>query len=203
MGETTVEAPVEAARRPDDGGGAGVSLVLASLGQDVVMSWRHFWRNTVGGSPFLPRVVRYPILRLAGVATRTPNLFPGSRFHGKVPVHIGEATFVNRECYFEGNAPIRIGRRCHVGMRVTFVTSAHPVGPRGFAVHARPEPISVGDDCWIGAGATLLPGVTLADGVVVAAGAVVTKDCPTPGVWGGVPARLLRGFETGVDHSGT
>jgi maltose O-acetyltransferase len=39
---------------------------------------------------------------------------------------------------------------------------------------------------------TVLPGVTIADDVVVAAGAVVTADCPEPGVYAGVPARLVR-----------
>ena len=48
--------------------------------------------------------------------------------------------------------------------------------------------IRVGDACWIGARAILLPGVTVGDGCVIAAGAVVTKDCDAHGLYTGVPA---------------
>jgi maltose O-acetyltransferase len=52
--------------------------------------------------------------------------------------------------------------------------------------------VRIGDRCWIGARATILPGVSIGDGTVVAAGAVVTKDCEPGAVYGGVPARRLR-----------
>ena len=48
---------------------------------------------------------------------------------------------------------------------------------------------------WLGARAVVLPGVTIADDVVVAAGAVVTRDCPTPGTYAGVPARPIDAEE--------
>ena len=54
------------------------------------------------------------------------------------------------------------------------------------------EPVVIGDDAWIGAGAIVLPGVTVRERAVVAAGAVVTKDVPADAVYGGVPARDLR-----------
>lgn len=52
--------------------------------------------------------------------------------------------------------------------------------------------IVVGDDVWIGFGATILDGVKLGQGSVIAAGAVVTKDVPPYAVVGGVPARVLK-----------
>lgn len=50
----------------------------------------------------------------------------------------------------------------------------------------------VGNDVWIGNGATVMPGVRIGHGAIVAAGAVVTRDVPDYGVVGGNPARLLR-----------
>lgn len=36
----------------------------------------------------------------------------------------------------------------------------------------------IGNDVWIGFGATILNGITIGDGTIIAAGAVVTKDVP-------------------------
>jgi acetyltransferase-like isoleucine patch superfamily enzyme len=53
--------------------------------------------------------------------------------------------------------------------------------------------IVIGDNVTIGATAVIMAGVTIGDGAVVSAGAV-TKDTRigSGGVWGGVPARLIR-----------
>ncbi len=53
------------------------------------------------------------------------------------------------------------------------------------------NPVTIGDDVWIGANAVIMPGVTIGKHVVVAAGAVVTKDVPDNCVVGGVPAKKI------------
>ncbi|HEY9055932.1 MAG TPA: CatB-related O-acetyltransferase [Aurantimonas sp.] len=50
----------------------------------------------------------------------------------------------------------------------------------------------VGNDVWIGEGATVMPGVTIGDGAIVAARSVVTGNVPAYGIIGGNPARLIR-----------
>jgi virginiamycin A acetyltransferase len=52
--------------------------------------------------------------------------------------------------------------------------------------------IVVGNDVWIGNGATILPGVHIGNGVAIAASAVVTKDVPAYGIAAGNPAQLIR-----------
>lgn len=52
--------------------------------------------------------------------------------------------------------------------------------------------IIVGNDVWIGQGATLMGGITIGDGAIVAAGAVVVKDVEPYSIVGGVPAKILR-----------
>lgn len=52
--------------------------------------------------------------------------------------------------------------------------------------------VTIGNDVWIGANATVLPGVTIGNHCVVAAGAVVTKDVPSYSLVSGVPAKILK-----------
>jgi phosphonate metabolism protein (transferase hexapeptide repeat family) len=61
-----------------------------------------------------------------------------------------------------------------------------------FFADRRAAKVTIGNDCWIGHGAIILPGVTVGDGAVIAAGAVVSRDVPPYTVVGGVPARPIR-----------
>lgn len=56
-------------------------------------------------------------------------------------------------------------------------------------------PVEIGDNAWIGLGATIMKGVTIGHHAVVAAHSVVVKDVPPHGVVGGNPAKLLKVFE--------
>lgn len=50
----------------------------------------------------------------------------------------------------------------------------------------------LGDGCWLGMRAMIMPGVTIGEGAVVAAGAMVTKDVPPYAVVGGNPAKIIK-----------
>ncbi len=55
------------------------------------------------------------------------------------------------------------------------------------------NPLTIGNDVWIGDRVTILSGCRhIGDGAVLAAGAVVTRDVPSFAIIGGVPARMLR-----------
>jgi maltose O-acetyltransferase len=141
--------------------------------------------------PVIPRKLRWLILRGCGIATEAWNIGPGCFFAGRV--QIGRGTYVNRECLFDGMAQIRIGPRCAIGMRAAFITSTHELGtPERRAGALGSRPVTVGEGCWIGAQAIVLPGVTVGDGCVIASGAVVDRDCEPHGLYGGVPARRIR-----------
>lgn len=117
-------------------------------------------------------------------------------------IHIGDAVFINFDCVFLDGADITIGAGSVVAPRVQFLTAGHPVEPMertwfddsgerigGFAVN---RPITIGRDCWIGAGAIILGGVTIGDGSTVGAGSVVTRDIPAGVVAAGNPCRVIR-----------
>jgi len=52
--------------------------------------------------------------------------------------------------------------------------------------------VTIGDGCWIGLRATILPGVSIGPGSIVGAGAVVADDVPPNTHVEGVPARVIR-----------
>ncbi|WP_346780779.1 DapH/DapD/GlmU-related protein [Paenibacillus sp. PastF-2] len=53
-------------------------------------------------------------------------------------------------------------------------------------------PVTIGKNCWIGAGAVILPGISIGDNTVIGAGSIVTKDIPANVVAIGNPCKVLR-----------
>lgn len=158
---------------------------LALLTRDV-------WVNGIGAWPIWPGKVRQLLYRAYGMDILSGGVSPGC-FFGSPLVRIGPGTTVNYRCFFDSLERIEIGRDCAIGMEVLFCTSTHQLG--GPSRRAGPPyglPIRVGDGCWIGGRAILLPGVTVGDGCVVAAGAVVTKTCEPNGLYAGIPAERIR-----------
>lgn len=175
-------------------------MVAKSIGTDrltVIISvaermWRGFFINWLAASSLLVNPVRASLMRLYGIQTSTNWIRPGCYFVGR-DIVIGAGTRVNYRCFFDGSAPIRIGRKCGIGMEVLFCTSTHIIGPASErAGHDNSQPITVGDGCWIGARSVILPGVTIGDGCVIGTGAVVNKDCAPNGLYVGVPARRIK-----------
>lgn len=108
-------------------------------------------------------------------------------------IHVGQGTFINYDTVLLDVATIRIGAFCQLGPRVQILTATHPVDPRGRrSGWESGEPVTIGDNVWLGAGVIVLPGVSIGDDTVVGAGAVVTRDLPGGVVAVGCPARVIR-----------
>jgi acetyltransferase-like isoleucine patch superfamily enzyme len=91
---------------------------------------------------------------------------------------------------------IRIGSRVQLAQFVSMIATNHAVDDQGAPTRAadlRPgkHGITIGDDCWFGAGAVVLAGVELGPRCIVGAGAVVTRSYPAGSKLVGVPARPL------------
>jgi maltose O-acetyltransferase len=108
-------------------------------------------------------------------------------------ISIGSGTFVNYGLVALDVAAIEIGDDVQIGPNVQLLTPTHPVEaePRRAKWEAA-EPISIGDNVWLGGGVIVLPGITIGRNTVVGAGAVVTKPLPSDVVAVGNPARVVR-----------
>lgn len=108
-------------------------------------------------------------------------------------VHFGKNIYANFGLTLVDDTHIYVGDHTMFGPNVVVATAGHPILPelreQGYQYNA---PVHIGRNCWIGAGAVILPGITIGDHVVVGAGSVVTKDLPDNVVAVGNPCRVLR-----------
>lgn len=108
-------------------------------------------------------------------------------------VHFGKNVYANFNLTLVDDTHIYVGDCTMLAPNVTVATAGHPILPslreRVFQFNM---PVHIGRNCWIGAGALILPGVTIGDNTVIGAGSVVTKDIPANVVAVGNPCRVVR-----------
>ncbi len=78
--------------------------------------------------------------------------------------------------------PTRIGANCNVAHNVTIGV--------GLGSQEAGVPV-VGNNVWIGPGATLTGGIVIGDGATISAGSIVTRDVPPGALVAGNPARVV------------
>lgn len=115
-----------------------------------------------------------------------------SNFGGK-HIHFGKNIYANFNLTCVDDTHIYVGDYTMFGPNVTIATAGHPIIPelreKAYQYNA---PVYIGENCWIGAGAIVLPGISIGDNVVIGAGSVVTKDLPSNVVAVGNPCKVLR-----------
>ena len=121
------------------------------------------------------------------------------RANGEIPVKalikrgltVGENFIRQSGCFIDPSF-------CHlieIGNNVTFSKNvmllAHDASTAKLLDYTKIGKITIGDNTFIGANATVLPGNRIGSNVIIGAGSVVTKDIPDGMVAAGNPARIL------------
>lgn len=124
-------------------------------------------------------------------------------------VTVGRFTYGNPQLMlWADNERIEIGSFCSIAQDVTIFAggehnlswvTTYPLriafGPPLAEQDGHPRTkgkTTIGNDVWIGYGATILSGVTIGDGAVIGASTVVVKDVHPYAIVAGNPARLVR-----------
>lgn len=108
-------------------------------------------------------------------------------------IFVGEHFYCNADVTILDVCPVIIGDNCMIAPKVGIYAATHPLDPvQRNSGQELGQPITIGNNVWIGGGATICPGVTIGNDAVIAAGAVVVKDVPPRVVVGGNPARILK-----------
>lgn len=107
-------------------------------------------------------------------------------------VYIGEDLIIASPIS-EKSCNLIIGDRVAIAPRVTIVLSSDANWSRLMEnIEPVKSTIKLNDDCWIGAGAIILPGVNVGKMSIIGAGAVVTKDVDDYTIVAGVPAKIIK-----------
>ena len=93
-------------------------------------------------------------------------------------IKLADNVMINFNCTILDTCLVTVGARTLIASNVSLISATHPLDPDVRNGTKGPElgkEIHIGDDCWIGASAVILPGVTIGRGSTVGAGSVVTK----------------------------
>ncbi len=124
---------------------------------------------------------------------KEPSINPP--FHCDYGTHIycKGAMFMNYNGMILDVSKVIIGDQFLAGPNVSIYSASHPVHPaaRNTAYELGLD-VVIGDNVWVGGGATICAGVHVGNNVVIGAGSVVTRDIPDWSFAAGNPARVIR-----------
>lgn len=111
--------------------------------------------------------------------------------------YIGRDSFIETDCIIGNNVILAnkvgiIGKFDHhyqqIGTPIRLASSIRDLNYtwKGLNLTTR-----IGNDVWIGYGATIIQGVNIHEGAIIAAGSVVTKDVESYTIYGGNPAKKI------------
>lgn len=146
-------------------------------------AWRGLWWQKLLG---FNRHVPWPVTPLARVLEPDGIDFDPDDINN----------FQSHGCYFSNahGGRIVIGKGTYIAPNVGIITTNHD--PRDPDRHLPPRDVVIGEQCWIGMNAVILPGVVLGDRTVVAAGSVVGRSFRRGSVvLVGVPARVSMAID--------
>ena len=108
-------------------------------------------------------------------------------------ISIGKRFFANFNFVVLDEARVTIGDDCFIGPNVSIYTACHSTDPvKRNSRQEWAEPVTIGNNVWIGGSVTILPGVNIGDNVTIGAGSVVVHDLPSNSVAVGNPCRVIR-----------
>lgn len=108
-------------------------------------------------------------------------------------IEIGNHFYSNFNLVILDCAKVSIGNHVFFGPNVAIYTAGHPLHSHlRNQEHEWAQPITIGDNVWLGGNVVINPGVSIGNNVVIGSGSVVTKDIPDNVFAGGNPCKIIR-----------
>lgn len=112
---------------------------------------------------------------------------------------IGDNVGISQTALIAHNADILIGDNTKIGGGVKiYTTDFHSLyfsDRKNLFLdkkNTKCSPVSIGSDCFIGAGTIILKGVSIGDRSIIGAGSIVTKSIPSDCIAAGNPCRIIK-----------
>lgn len=114
-------------------------------------------------------------------------------------ITIGDDTYIGHHSQLHCIGSLQVGKGAVISDHVYISDVAHGLSPLDGPIMAQAlnsrGPVIIGENCFVGYGASIMPGVTLGQHCVVASRAVVTKSFPAYTMLVGAPARAVKTFD--------
>lgn len=108
-------------------------------------------------------------------------------------IFAGDNLYINYDCTILDCNTVHLGNNVLLAPKVQIYTAYHPTEPElRLTGKELADPITIGDNVWLGGGVIVCPGVTIGSNVTIGAGSVVTKDIPDNVVAVGNPCRVIK-----------
>lgn len=151
------------------------------IGNNVILGAGIDFRNRENGKIILEDNV-YCDVNVRLVAAREGKIF------------LGKGTEIGAGSVINSGGTFITGKYCMIAGNVNINSSSHGIAKNNF-IKIQPHDhgdISLGDDVWIGSGASILMNSSIGDGAVISANSLVSGNIPDFAVCAGVPVKIIR-----------
>lgn len=125
------------------------------------------------------------------------------KFYGDGEIVCGSNSYIGDYSTIQAarNYKVVIGDNCSISHNVRIYTSSNDSNQNMNNEEPKLKTygnVTIGNGVWIGANVFINQGIAIGDNVIIGANSVVTQDLVSNGIYGGVPARLIRHKDDGV-----
>ncbi len=170
----------------------GVAMLLR-VASPLAANLRHFgirMMNIFQRLCFFRPLRRWALYSLGLRVHRSSFVSPSVTLYRRGNIRVGAGSVINRKVLLDNRDTVTIGNGCSISYDVRIITAGHDVNSPYFEYYSRP--VTLEDYVVLFAGVTVQPGSVLRRGVAVLSGSVISGDTVENGIYGGVPARLVR-----------